>query len=63
MIWRQGFVAFHAPVSAIELEALRALTCGQLLGDVLAPFGDDAAAAFTALRSWFTEGMVSAVAS
>jgi uncharacterized protein (UPF0276 family) len=63
VIWRQDFVAFHAPVSAIELEALRALLEGLPLGDVLAPFGDDAEAAFAALRSWFTEGMVSAVAS
>jgi hypothetical protein len=61
VVWRRGFTVFHAPVSGRELEALQALEAGAPLVDVLTPFGEDAPAAFEALRSWFDEGMVGAV--
>lgn len=59
VVWRSGFEVFQAPISPREREALSAAQGGAPLPEVLAPFEDDAAAAFEALRSWFHEGMVS----
>ena len=60
-IWRKGFVVFHAPVSSPEFQALRSLVAGASLPELLAPFedlDDGGVAAFEALQSWFSEGMV-----
>jgi uncharacterized protein len=62
--WRNGFVAFHAQVSAQEAAALRRLVEGAALTELLAPFEDledGGVAAFEALQSWFTEGMVTSI--
>jgi uncharacterized protein (UPF0276 family) len=59
VVWRSGFEVFQAPITEREREALNAARTGAALPDVLAPFGEDAPAAFEALRSWFNEGMVS----
>ena len=59
VVWRTGFEVFQAPINDAEREALRTAKSGAVLPDVLAPFGEDAGAAFEALRSWFNEGMVS----
>jgi hypothetical protein len=59
--WRKDLVAFHAPISAREASALRVLITGGSLPELLAPFedlDDGGVAAFEALRSWFSEGMV-----
>jgi uncharacterized protein (UPF0276 family) len=60
-VWRTGFVTFHAAVSALEAAALRRLIAGAPLPFLLEPFedlDDGGVAAFEALQSWFTEGMV-----
>ncbi|MDP1825855.1 MAG: DUF692 family protein [Archangium sp.] len=60
-VWRTGFVTFHAAVSALEAAALRRLIDGAPLPALLEPFeelDDGGVAAFEALQSWFTEGMV-----
>ncbi|MFT3713934.1 MAG: DUF692 family protein [Archangium sp.] len=59
VVWRSGFEVFQAPLTDAEHDALCAARGGASLGDVLAPYGEDAGAAFEALRSWFNEGMVS----
>ena len=62
--WRNGFVAFHAQVSVQEAAALRQLVEGAPLTELLAPFedlDDGGVAAFEALQSWFTEGMVASI--
>jgi hypothetical protein len=62
--WRNGFVAFHAQVSAQEAAGLRLLVEGAALTDLLAPFedlDDGGVAAFEALQSWFAEGMVTSI--
>ena len=62
--WRNGFIAFHAEVSAPEAIALRRLVDGAPLTELLAPFEDledGGVAAFEALQSWFTEGMVASI--
>ena len=64
--WRKGFVVFHSDVKEREVEALRALMKGAPLPELLAPFedlDDGGVAAFEALQSWFTEGMVSRLGS
>jgi hypothetical protein len=62
VVWRKGFEVFHADVSEPEARALEHLRQGAPLTELLSPFEDDASAAFTALQSWFSEGMVSQLA-
>jgi hypothetical protein len=62
--WRKGFTVFHSDVKEREAEALRALTNGASLPELLAPFedlDDGGVAAFEALQSWFAEGMVATI--
>ena len=62
VVWRKGFVVFHAAIAAREAEALHSLVAGAELPMLLSPFeelDDGGVAAFEALQSWFSEGMVS----
>ena len=64
VVWRKGFVVFHAEIAAREAEALHSLTAGAALPVLLCPFEeleDGGVAAFEALQSWFSEGMVSSL--
>lgn len=64
VVWRKGFVVFHATITAREAEALQSLVVGAELLVLLAPFEeleDGGVAAFEALQSWFSEGMVSSL--
>ena len=64
VVWRSGFEVFHAPIDSKEAAALRVLLPGASLPEVLAPFEeleDGGVAAFEALSSWFSEGMVSSI--
>jgi hypothetical protein len=64
VVWRKGFVAWHAVIDADEARALKAALAGKPVAAVVAHFGrrdDPARAAFNALGSWVTEGMVSGV--
>ncbi len=63
-VWRTGFVTFHVAVSSPEATSLRRLIAGAPLTELLEPFeglDDGGTAAFEALQSWFTEGMVAAL--
>jgi hypothetical protein len=64
VIWRKGFLAWHSVIALDEAKALRAALAGKPLAAVVAHFGrreDPASAAFTAVGSWVTEGMISGV--
>ncbi|MDP2269463.1 MAG: DUF692 family protein [Archangium sp.] len=64
VVWRKGFVVFHAAIAGGEAEALQSLVAGAELPVLLSPFeelDDGGVAAFEALQSWFSEGMVSSL--
>lgn len=63
--WRQAHTAFHVTLDAREHAAVSRLAAGAALPELLEPWADldvGGAAAFEALRGWFVEGWVSAVA-
>ena len=68
LVWREGFDVEHAPVDAVEADALRALLSGRTFGEIceaLAGGGDLEAAALRAsglLTGWLTRGLVTGVA-
>lgn len=62
VVWRKGYLVFHAGVDALEAEALRRAQAGAVLAEVMAPWAEHAKgpqAAFKALASWLGEGMIS----
>lgn len=64
VVWRKGFIAWHAAIDRDEAKALEAAQKGKPLFEVVAHFtrrADPAKAAFAAVGSWVTEGMVAAV--
>lgn len=64
VVWRKGFIAWHAAIDRDEAKALGAALKGKPLAQVVAHFGrreDPAKAAFAAVGSWVTEGMVAGV--
>lgn len=64
VVWRKGFIAWHAVVDADEAKALKAALGGKPLAQVVMHFGrrdHPTEAAFKAIASWITEEMVSAV--
>jgi hypothetical protein len=64
VVWRKGFIAWHAVVDADEAKALKAALAGKPLAQVVMHFGrraNPAEAAFKALGNWVAEEMVSAV--
>jgi hypothetical protein len=64
VVWRKGFLAWHSVIALDEAKALKAALAGKPLAAVVAHFGrreDPASAAFTAVGSWVTEGMISGV--
>lgn len=63
-VWRQGFEVVHVAVNVEEARALEALQRGATLLELMEPFadhGDDGTAAFAALRSWFSEGIIASL--
>jgi hypothetical protein len=61
VVWRKEFEVFHATVAADEGRALVLARAGRTLEELCDEFAerdDPAAAAFQAIGSWFTEGMV-----
>jgi hypothetical protein len=65
LVWRKGFEVFHVAIAGDEVEAMKAAQAGENVAAVCERFashGDDAAhAAFQAIGSWLTEGMVGAL--
>jgi hypothetical protein len=62
VVWRKGYQVFHAPADKPEAKALRLAQAGEPLAAVMMPWSRlGTAAAFEALASWFSEGMVAAV--
>jgi hypothetical protein len=64
VVWRQGFAVFHVPVSAPEAGALARVQAGLDLPAVCEAFAEaqePAQAAFLAIGSWVSEGMMSAL--
>lgn len=64
LVWRKGHEVFHVAVEHDEAMAIEALQRGESIGVALEAFGerpDPAVAAFTAIGSWFNEGMVAEV--
>jgi hypothetical protein len=64
VVWREGFEVFHARIELDEARALDAARTGDPLASVCATFAgreDPAAAALTALTSWFGEGWIAAI--
>ncbi len=64
VIWRKEFEVFHVKIDAAEAKALRAALAGETVETICESFAgrdDAAAAAFQAIGSWLTEGMISKV--
>lgn len=64
LVWRKGFEVFHVAVAADEAQAVRGAMARADVQTICESFGareDPAAAAFAAIGSWFTEGMIGAV--
>lgn len=64
LVWRKGHEVFHVAIEHDEALAIEALQQGGTIGAACEHFGerpDPAAAAFTAIGSWFSEGMVGRV--
>jgi hypothetical protein len=64
VVWRRDFEVFHAPISSEEAQALRLAREGRTVAELCAPFEsleEPVLAAFAALASWMTEGMVARV--
>ncbi len=61
LVWRKGHEVFHVGLEADEARAIEALQQGESIGAACEAFADredPAVAAFTAIGSWFNEGMV-----
>lgn len=64
LVWRKGHEVFHVALEHDEAMAVEALQQGGTIGAACELFeerADPAAAAFTAIGSWFTESMVARV--
>jgi hypothetical protein len=64
LIWRKGHEVFHVAVEDDEAKAIEALQQGGTIEAACEAFSgreDPAVAAFTAIGSWVTEGMVARV--
>ncbi len=64
LVWRKGHEVFHVAVEHDEAMALEELQHGGTIGaacEAFAERADPAAAAFTAIGSWFSESMVARV--
>ncbi|MBX7113546.1 MAG: DNA-binding domain-containing protein [Myxococcaceae bacterium] len=64
VVWRQGFAVFHVAVGSAEHDALSKAQQGFALPTVCEAFADapePAQAAFQAIGSWVSEGMVSSL--
>jgi hypothetical protein len=64
VVWRQSFAVFHVPVPAPEARALSSVLEGLGLPTVCEAFSEGAEpvqAAFQAIGSWVSEGMISAL--
>lgn len=64
LVWRKEHEVFHVALEHDEAIALEALQRGGTIGEACEAFAerpDPAPAAFTAIRSWFSEGMVARV--
>jgi uncharacterized protein (UPF0276 family) len=65
LVWRKGLQVFQVEVRADEADAVHRLLEGQALPEMCEAFSereDPAAAAFTAIASWVSEGMISELA-
>lgn len=63
LVWRKGLEVFHAEVAKDEAKAVEALQLGETVEAACLAFEkrrDPAKAAFTAIASWVTEGMLRA---
>jgi len=63
LVWRKGLAVFHAAVSKDEAKAVESLQLGETVEAACLAFEkrkDPAKAAFTAIGSWVTEGMLRA---
>lgn|GEM_PF-3372312 len=61
LVWRKGHEVFHVALEADEARAIQALQQGETIGAACDAFAEreaPAVAAFTAIGSWFNEGMV-----
>ncbi len=64
LVWRKGHEVFHVAIEHDEAMAIEALQRGEVIGVALEAFAerpDPAVAAFTAIGSWFNEGMIARV--
>lgn len=64
LVWRKGHEVFHVAIEHDEAMAIEALQRGDSIGAACEAFAerpDPAVAAFTAIGSWFNEGMVARV--
>lgn len=64
VVWRKGWQVYHAEISIAEARGLTLALAGatvEALCECFAGEEDPAAAAFAALGSWFSEGMVAAL--
>ena len=64
LVWRQAHEVFHVALAPDEATAIEALQRGGTMGaacELFAARADPAAAAFSAIGSWFTERMVARV--
>jgi hypothetical protein len=64
LVWRKGWVVYHAPIEPEEAQAVRWAQQGRILAEVCEAFAErevPADPAFRAVRSWAVEGLISAI--